>query len=108
MISSPNQNSVILVGGIGKLSLHFGVAQYIGGGNAYSPNIYNYLLELTGDDYSSLQWIRLEQRLKYARYGHLVCYIPNDLTDLRTFTKTEVLMGKFLSKTLMKVLQIKT
>ena len=105
MISSPNQNSVILVGGIGKLSLHFGVAQYIGGGNTYSPNIYNTLLELTGEDLNSLQWNRLDQRLKYARYGHLVCYIPNELTDFRT--KTEELMGKFLPKAVMKYLQIK-
>ena len=107
MISSPNQNSVILVGGIGKLSLHFGVAQYIGGGNAYSPNIYNSLLELSGENLNSLQWIKLNQRLKYARYGHLVCYIPNELTDSRTVTKTEELMGKFLPKAVMKYLQIK-
>ena len=103
MISSPNHNSVILIGGIGKLSLHFGVAQYIGGGNTYSPNIYNSILELTGDDFSSLQWIRLEQRLKYARYGHLVCYIPNKLTALKVVTKTQAMVEKFLPKTMMKL-----
>ena len=79
MITSPNGKGVVLIGGIGKLSTWY---PYLGiGGKIISPNISNSIFELTGDSIESLEWICLEQKLKYSRYGHVTIGVPDEITQ---------------------------
>ena len=65
MVTSPNGRGVILIGGCML-------------GCLFSPA----LIELRGNSIKTLEWVTLEQTLKYARRNHIAFCIPDALTKI--------------------------
>ena len=63
IVSTPNANSLLLIGG------------YNWDESKFSSAIY----ELSGDSINSLQWTLLQHELRYPREGHLAFYIPDNI-----------------------------
>ena len=63
IVSTPNANSLLLIGG------------YNWNESSFSSAIY----ELSGDSINSLQWTLLQHKLRYPREGHLAFHIPDDI-----------------------------
>ena len=64
MVTSPNGKGVILIGGY----------------NDSQAKTSKTLIELIGNSIKSLEWIILEQKLKYLRSYHIAFSIPDDLS----------------------------
>ena len=63
IVSTPNVNSLLLIGG------------YNWNESIFSSAIY----ELAGDSIKSLQWTLLKHKLRYPREGHLSFLIPDNI-----------------------------
>ena len=72
MISSPTEESVIMIGGLINVMDQKQISS-------------SDILELSGHSEETLNWKILEQKLQYPRNGHTSFFISDDIADTLTF-----------------------
>ena len=85
MITSPNGQGVVLIGG------------YLNWANLFSKS----MIELWGNNLENLKWITLKQTLQFARRHHVAFLIPDDFANFSSTGLPEIqLQEKYFPKSI--------